>query len=276
MLPISMQDLVNLRHLDIRETKLNEMPIGMNKLKSLQFLRYYVVGKHEGNKMRELGALAHLHQSICISHLENEARMSDKDGIDLLDLYWSSNENENIVDFQNEKDIPDKLQPHSNLKELVIRDYKGITFPDWLGHFSYHNITKIRMTGCRNCRMLPSLGQLPSLKHLFISNFSRLEIVGAEFYRDDESCLETPFPMLEVLSFWSMSCWKEWHSFELNAFPQLRELTISRCPMLRGDLPNHLPSLRNKVLEGKHSVESAIEVTMNAFCCVLIHPRSNF
>ncbi|MED6202719.1 hypothetical protein PIB30_108386, partial [Stylosanthes scabra] len=128
MLPVSMQDLVNLRHLDIRETELNEMPIGMSKLKSLQFLSDYVVGNHEGNKMKELGALANLQQSICISHLENvvnsneasEARMSDKDGIDVLKLYWFCNEDENIVDFQIEEDILDKLRPHSNLKELEI------------------------------------------------------------------------------------------------------------------------------------------------------------
>ncbi|MED6178901.1 hypothetical protein PIB30_111915, partial [Stylosanthes scabra] len=242
MLPVSMQDLVNLRHLDTRGTFLNEMPIGMSKLKSLQFLSNYVVGKDEGNKIRELGALANLQQSICIFNLENvvnsneasEARMSDKDGIDLLELYWPWNWDENIVDFQIEKDILDKLRPHSNLKQLEIDGYRGKTFPNWLGQLSYDNITSITLSGCRNCRVLPSLGQLPSLKHLSISNFERLEIVGAEFYRDDESCSETPFPMLEVLSFWSMPCWKEWHSLELNSFPRLGELTIRNCHMLRG------------------------------------------
>ncbi|MED6106117.1 hypothetical protein PIB30_002010 [Stylosanthes scabra] len=232
MLPGSMQDLVNLRHLDISYTPLNEMPMGMSKLKSLQFLSNYVVGKHEGNKMRELGALANLQKSICISHLENvvnsneasEARMCDKDGIDVLKLCWSRTEDENMVDFQIEKDILDKLRPHSNLKELEILGYRGTKFPDWLGHFSYHNITKVTLgilfdLGFRNCYMLPSLGQLPSLKHLSISSFLRLEIVGAEFYRDDESFLETPFPMLETLSFESMPCWKEWCSLEWNAFP---------------------------------------------------------
>ncbi|MED6106621.1 hypothetical protein PIB30_005898 [Stylosanthes scabra] len=295
LLPVSMQNLVNLRHLDIRQTRLKEMPIGMSKLRSLQFLSNYVVGKHEGNKIRELGALANLQKSICITNLEHvvnsieasKARMSEKDGLDLLRLYgcWSSFQN--IVDFQNEKDILDKLRPHSNLKQLEIEGYWGATFPDWVGHSSHHNITKVTLAYCRNCYMLPSLGQLPSLKHLEISDFSRLEIVGAEFYRDDESSLETPFPMLETLSFESMPCWKEWHSMELNAFPQLRELTIRDCPMLRGDLPNHLPSLQsleiqdcvklsccvprapavsklkivgdNEVVEGRHLVESAME-----------------
>ncbi|MED6199480.1 hypothetical protein PIB30_076293 [Stylosanthes scabra] len=203
MLPVSMQDLVNLRH-HIRETELNKMPIGMSKLKSLQFLSDYVVGKNEGNKIKELGALANLQQSICISNLENvvsnneasEERMSDKDGIDLLELYWSWNKDENIVDFQIENDILDKLQPHSNLKHLEIWGYKGITFPDWLGRSSHHNITKVTLGYCRNCRTLPSLGQ-------------------------------------------------KWHSLEFNTFPRLRELSMRDCPMLRGDLPNHLPSLQS-------------------------------
>ncbi|RYR71453.1 hypothetical protein Ahy_A02g005713 [Arachis hypogaea] len=255
MLPASMQDLVNLRYLDIRGTMLHEMPKGMSKLESLHFLSNYVVGKHEENKIKELGALTNLQESISITKLENvgnssealEARMSDKDGIDSLWLRWSWDEDENIVDFEVERDILDKLQPSIDLKELEIEGYRGTTFPDWLGDSSYHNITKVTLDGCRNCCVLPSLGQLPSLKHLTISNFVNLGIVGAEFYfcQNDKSFLETPFPMLETLEFSSMPWWEKWHSLEFNAFPRLRELTISRCPMLRGDLPNHLPSLHS-------------------------------
>ncbi|MED6156144.1 hypothetical protein PIB30_011874 [Stylosanthes scabra] len=288
MLPVSMQDLVNLRHLDIRSTGLHVMPKGMSKLQSLQFLSNYAVGKHEGNKISELGALPNLHDAIIISHLENvvnsseasEARISEKDGIDSLMLRWSWGEDKIIVDSQIENDILDKLQPHCNLKEQEIKYYRGTRFPDWLGNSSYHNITKVSLHGCRNCRMLPSLGQLPSLKHLRISGFESVETVGVEFYRNDESCLETPFPMLETLSIGFMPCWKEWRcSLEFNALPRLRELTINECPMLRGDLPNQVPSLQSLVIEnceqlsccclppllsvlkirGEHQVESMVE-----------------
>ncbi|KAL4338865.1 hypothetical protein AHAS_Ahas12G0252900 [Arachis hypogaea] len=284
MLPVGMEDLVNLRHLDIRGTdRLQEMPKGMSKLKNLQFLSDYVVGKREENNITELGALANLQQSISIAKLENVvnsseasmARMSNKDGIRSLELSWSPDEDENEVDSQIERDILDKLKPHCNLKELEIRGYRGTTFPDWLGHSSYCNITTITLYGCRNCCMLPSLGQLPSLKHLTILNFESVEIVGAEFYfyQNDEFCLETPFPKLETLWFSSMPCWKEWRSMELNAFPRLRELTIWKCPMLRGDLPNHLPSLESLEIEapaistlsisGKHPVGSVVEAITN-------------
>ncbi|RYR71499.1 hypothetical protein Ahy_A02g005750 isoform B [Arachis hypogaea] len=296
MLPVGMKDLINLRHLDVRDTPLHEMPKSMSKLKNLQFLSDYVVGKREENKITELGALANLQLSISIAKLENVvnsseasmARMSDKDGISSLILRWSSDKDENTADSQIERDILDKLRPHTNLKELYIYGYRGTTFPDWVGHSSYYSITEITLGdfslgGCRNCCMLPSLGQLPSLKHLSISDFESLESVGAELYfnQNGESCLETPpFPMLETLSFYSMPCWKEWRSLEFNAFPRLRELTIIRCPMLRGDLPSQLPSLQslqifnckqlsccvprapsitNLSISGKHLVESGVE-----------------
>ncbi|MED6162741.1 hypothetical protein PIB30_073466 [Stylosanthes scabra] len=288
MLPVSIQDLVNLRHLDIRWTGLHEMPKGMSKLQSLQFLISYVVGKHEGNKINELGGLANLHYAIGISHLENvvnsseasEARMSEKYGIDSLALRWSLDEDKHIVDSEIENDILDKLRPHSNLKLLEIWGYRSTRFPDWLGNSSYHNITEVTLYNCRNCRTLPSLGQLPSLKHLEISGFESVETVGDEFYRTDESCWETPFPMLETLWYESMPCWKEWRcSLEFNALPRLRKLTIRECPMLRGDLPNQLPSLQSLwiqkceqlswcclppllsdlSIEGEHQVESMVE-----------------
>ncbi|XP_016184669.1 putative disease resistance RPP13-like protein 1 [Arachis ipaensis] len=296
MLPVGMKDLVNLRHLDIRVTQLREMPKGMSKLKNLQFLSDYVVGKREENKITELGALANLQQSISICELENVvngsealmARMSDKDGIDSMMLGWSFDEvDEDTVDSKMERDILDKLRPHTNLKQLQIKGYRGTTFPDWVGHSSYHNITKISLDGCRSCCMLPSLGQLPSLKHLEISDFESLESVGAEFYfnQNGESCLETPpFPMLEILMFEAMWRWKEWRSLEFNAFPRLRELTIRKCPMLRGDLPNQLPSLQSLEIRnckqlsccvpsgpaittlsisGKHLVGSVVEAITN-------------
>ncbi|XP_057742853.1 putative disease resistance protein At3g14460 [Arachis stenosperma] len=295
LLPVGMKDLVNLRHLDIRWTQLHEMPKGMSKLKNLQFLSDYVVGKREENKITELGALADLHRSISIGKLENmvnssealEARMSNKDGIDSITLTWSSNEEEDTVDSQMERDILDKLRPHTNLKGLYIFGYRGTTFPDWLGHSSYRNITTITLFGCRNCCMLPSLGQLPSLKHLEISKFESVGIVGAEFYfyENDKSCVETPpFQKLETLLFNSMPCWKEWRSMELNAFPRLRELMIRKCPSLRGDLPIHLSSLQSLKIEkcdelsccvpralaitrlsisGKHLVGSVVEAITN-------------
>ncbi|MED6111948.1 hypothetical protein PIB30_057117 [Stylosanthes scabra] len=250
-LPNNMQDLVNLRHLDIEGTGLEEMPKGISKLKNLQFLSDYIVGRHEKNNgIEELGALANIHKRLQISQLENiingdqawKARIAEKKNIRGLSLTWSWNNH--TVDSQ---DIINNLRPHTNLRKLSIHEYKGQKFPNWLGHSSYRNMTEMYLSGCNNCFELPSLGQLPSLKHLQLSNFCKLARIGAEFYRDgdESSSCGVPFPMLETLSFHAMGCWEEWLtvSSELDAFPRLRVLTLRYCPALRGDLPSQLPTL---------------------------------
>ncbi|KAL4395491.1 hypothetical protein AHAS_Ahas02G0257300 [Arachis hypogaea] len=152
------------------------MPKGMSKLKNLQFLSDYVVGKRRENKITELGALSNLHQSISISKLENVvnsseasmARMFNKDGIRYLKLSWSPDEDENEVDSQIESDILDELQPHCNLKELKIGGYRGTIFPDCavnaLHHslharflFSYSFRLELESTSCVKGLLLPDM-----------------------------------------------------------------------------------------------------------------------
>ncbi|MED6146645.1 hypothetical protein PIB30_036435 [Stylosanthes scabra] len=254
MLPNRLQDLVSLRHLDIRGASclLMGMPKGMSKLKHLTFLSDFVVGEEEDNGIRELGTLDNLHGSFCISKLKNiknsgealEANMGNKKHISTLNLEWLPDGN--VDDVQTVRDILDKLQPHQNLKELSICGYWGETFPDWLGLSGYSKMTKLSLDGCMNCRELPSLGQLPSLQHLKISNLDRLEKIDLEFFNKNSGSFlqETPFKSLETLIIECMSDWREWHfPDEFDGFPQLRILTIKRCPVLRGDLPAHLPAL---------------------------------
>ncbi|MED6211519.1 hypothetical protein PIB30_074475 [Stylosanthes scabra] len=252
MLPSRMQDLVNLRHLDIRGThNLKEMPKGMSKLKHLNLLGCYVVGEHEENGIRELGPID-VHGSFYIFKLENvnsssealEAKMGNKKHINILTLVWLPSHG-NTVDVETERDILKELRPHSNLKQLSIDGYRGEIFPDWLGLSSYSNITKLKMSRCKNCRQLPSLGQLPSLQHLEIVALHGLERIGEEFYKSGESCHEgTPFRSLEKLEFCHMNGWREWHTPDkLDAFPKLKTLSMHYCPLLSGDLPARLPAL---------------------------------
>ncbi|XP_027338784.1 putative disease resistance protein At3g14460 [Abrus precatorius] len=253
MLPSGMQNLVNLRHLDTRESSLKEMPGGMSKLKHLQFLREFVVGKHEDNGIKELGGLSNLHGSLLIRDLENvtdsgeaaEARIMDKAFIKRLSLRCSRDSDLNTTSSHAEREVYDKLQPHNGLEYLFIVNYRGTRFPDWVGHSSYHSMTEVCLSSCRNCCMLPSLGQLSSLKSLRIHNFDGLKTVGTEFYKNDNghSSLERPFLSLEYLSFQNMPCWEEWYSFKDEAFPKLKYLRIDDCPKLRGQLPEHLPAL---------------------------------
>ncbi|QHO25631.1 Putative disease resistance RPP13-like protein [Arachis hypogaea] len=264
-LPSKMQDLVNLRHLDITKTKLEEMPKGMSKLKELQMLSYYIVGKHEENGIGELGELVNLRGSFSIEKLENvadsseawKARMVDKKYITHLYLWWSSGEDSDIVDSQIEKDVLAKLEPHKDLKRIVIWGYRGTMFPDWVGQSLYHNMTELVLSRCRNCWVLPSLGQLPSLETLVIKELDKLKKIGGSFYKGDgtRQHQETPFRSLKILIIEELPCWEEWESYECDddddaPFPKLEKLRISDCPKLRGDLPTFLPSLKSLHISG--------------------------
>ncbi|XP_020990372.1 putative disease resistance protein At3g14460 [Arachis duranensis] len=250
MLPNGMHKLVNLRHLDIWGTSLEGMPGGMNKLKHLHFLSFFMVGKHEDNRIQELEGLSNLHGSFEIKKLENvvdvkearRAKILDKKHIECLLLEWSSGD-DMVSDTQTERDILNSLQPHNGLKKLKIKGYKGTIFPDWLGFCSYNNMTSVSLESCKNCCMLPSLGQLPSLKSLRIRGFDQLRSIGDEFYKnegDHHSSPIAPFPLLESLEFDNLPCWEVWHLSESETFPQLRKLEIRYCPMLKGHMLNHV------------------------------------
>ncbi|KAL1367035.1 putative disease resistance RPP13-like protein 1 [Arachis hypogaea] len=252
MLPNGMYNLVNLRHLNIRGTPLKKMPKGMGKLKQLHILSKFVVGKQEDNGIQELGGLLYLHASLEIQNLENvidgnearSARIIDKKHIDELLLEWFLPSGDVMAsDAQTKRDILHSLQPHNGLKELRIRGYKGTIFPDWLGHSSYQNMTSVSLQYCRNCCVLPSLGQLTSLKSLRIERFDQLKSIGKEFYKNEghqHSSPIAPFPSLETLVFDGMSCWEEWSLPDSEAFPQLKSLQITGCPMLNGDMVNQV------------------------------------
>ncbi|RYR23870.1 hypothetical protein Ahy_B02g057366 isoform B [Arachis hypogaea] len=249
-LPSGLHNLVSLRHLDIRGTSLEEMPRKMSKLNQLYVLSSFVVGKHEDNGIQELGGLVNLHGCLEIKKLENivdvkeakRAKIMDKKHIDELCLEWSSGD-DIVSSTQKERDILDNLQPQNGLKELKIKGYKGTIFPDWLGNCSYQNMTRVSLKSCKNCCMLPSLGQLPSLKSLSIEGFDLLRSIGEEFYKnegDHHSSHIAPFPSLEILLFDSMACWEVWHVSESETFPKLRKLEIRNCPMLEEEMLNQV------------------------------------
>lgn len=171
-----MQNLVNLRHLNIIGTSLEQMPRKMSKLNHLQHLSYFVVDKHEEKGIKELRTLSNLHGSLFIKKLENvnngfeasEAKIMDKEYHDELWFLWSQDAKDHFTNSQSEMDILCKLQPSKNLKRLGIHGYRGTRFPEWVGDPSYHNLVRLFLTGCSNCCIIPPLGQLiPFQGHLF-------------------------------------------------------------------------------------------------------------
>jgi hypothetical protein len=251
ILPREMRKLINLRHLDISGTAIKEMPMQLGRLTCLQTLTKFIVSKHSGASIEELGNLANLRGKLSILELQNivsptdalKACLKDRKYLEELVLEWKALD-ANILERQ--ISILDNLRPHSNLKSLTINNYGGESLPDWVGHHSFSNIASLHLENCNNCHNLPRLGRLPSLQNLCVVGFERVVKVDHEFYCGDSSTA-TPFGALKFLRFERMLNWEEWSSFgaenEDGAFPQLEELYIDNCPKLKGGLPVHLPSL---------------------------------
>ncbi|CAL5382435.1 unnamed protein product [Camellia sinensis] len=253
-LPTDLGNLIDLRHLDITNAHhLEEMPLGIGKLASLQTLSNFIVTKNSGHRLKELGNLIYLRGRLCLSGLQNvvvpldarEANLIDKEGLDVLSMEWSVNSDDSR-DGRVETKVLDMLQPHKNLKELHIKGYLGTGFPTWIGDPLFSNMADISLDNCGNCASLPPLGQLPSLKKLYITGMSSLKHVGCEFYGQGGV---QPFPSLETLSFENMPEWEDWYTFgdhkEVQPFTRVKSLSIIKCPKLLKMLPTDLPCLNN-------------------------------
>ncbi|RXI03909.1 hypothetical protein DVH24_038183 [Malus domestica] len=193
----------------------------------------------------ELRELSHLGGKISILNLQNvvgaiDALLKDKKDLNEVELSWGRVVSNDSV---KERYVLERLQPAVNLVKLTIRFYGGISFPNWVGDSSFSNLQVMRLSDCGNCSSLPPVGQLPALKELYVERMKVVKSVGGELYGGNQ-----PFQCLEKLEFREMPEWEEWQPSpsggESPDFPRLKELRLSWCPKLRGDLPTHLPSLK--------------------------------
>ncbi|CAL8114183.1 unnamed protein product [Prunus armeniaca] len=249
-LPINLRNLVNLRHLNNSYVGsyvgLKAMPPQLGRLTNLQSLPNFVVGKgSDESGISEIGSLSHLRGTLSLSRLENvidakDARKADlksKESVDELVLEWSDNTQETQLG------VLDRLEPHRMLEKLIIRGYAGLEFSTWIGDRLFSTMVHVRLDECKNCQILPPLGQLPLLKELYITGMVAMESVGPEFYGEGS----LPFPVLETLEFEDMQHWKKWVPFVgdqgIGVFSCLKLLSIRNCPQLEGKVPENLDSL---------------------------------
>ncbi|KAJ8644882.1 hypothetical protein MRB53_006630 [Persea americana] len=130
---------------------------------------------------------------------------------------------------------------HSNLKKLEIQNYVGSKLSSWLEDFQ--SLTEVILADCRKLRLLPSLGNLCSLKYLEIYRANEVKMVGEEFCGNGDGKGRV-FPKLERLCFYQMESWEEWKltdEYEDQVMPSLKELEITKCNKLKA-LPDRLPS----------------------------------
>ncbi|KAG6672920.1 hypothetical protein I3842_16G083000 [Carya illinoinensis] len=248
-LPSMLCKLVNLRHLNFEGAyRLKRMPVQIGKLSRLQTLSNLIVGKDNCSGLKELGPLKHLKGKLHISRLENvikpkdakDAELIKKMKISALSLEWSDEMDESKDTTSEVLEVLNGLRPHDALTELCIISYGGTKFPNWLTPPSFPHMVSLRLENCYKCTSLPPLGKyLSSLKNLWIEGMANVKSVGPEFCGGN--CFAQCFRSLETLHFNDMEEWENWSPCE--EFPNLRELSLERCPKLLGKLPNNLPLL---------------------------------
>ncbi|KAJ4949937.1 hypothetical protein NE237_005606 [Protea cynaroides] len=250
-LPKDMGDLVNLRHLLLPTDSFckQEMPLRIGCLTNLQTLNEFRVGLH--TRIGELRDLSQLRGTLTISNLEQvgknngteenmQANLKNKPHLRGLQLCWGNYRNKNMFpdsrDAKVEENVLDQLQPCTNLEMLRIEGYGGTRFPCWVGHPSFSNLAVVVLDGCHKCILLPSLRQLPLLKHLKINGCSAMNIAVSELCGEDDLSVNKQFRSLETLLICKMTEWEEWEEFEEvveEEFPCLHNLKIIGCPKLR-------------------------------------------
>nr|AAB63275.1 resistance complex protein I2C-2 [Solanum lycopersicum] len=246
-LPLQMEKLINLRHLDISNTWHLKMPLHLSRLKSLQVLvgAKFLVGVW---RMEDLGEAQNLYGSLSVVKLENvvdrreavKPKMREKNHVEQLSLEWS--ESISADNSQTERDILDELRPHKNIQEVKIIGYRGTNFPNWVADPLFLKLVKLSLRNCKDCYSLPALGQLPCLKFLSVKGMHGIRVVTEEFYGRLSS--KKPFNCLEKLEFEDMTEWKQWHALGIGEFPTLEKLSIINCPELSLEIPIQFSSLK--------------------------------
>ncbi|CDP19195.1 unnamed protein product [Coffea canephora] len=247
--------LISMRHLhydDGRTRREIQMPSGIGRWTCLQTLEFFNIGRQEeGRGIQELGTLQDLKGSLEIRNLE---LVNGKDDAELAKLSKKPNLHRLVYEWRNryrgtdncDEDVLEGLQPHPNLTELHIRNFRGDQIPQWLVKSS--TLVELHLV---NCRKLPALGQLPFLKCLYLTGLENIRSIGLSFYT------------LKKLSLKSMKNLEEWKDASemmstagevhvMDVFPVLEKLSISDCPQLTTiPTPSRFPSL--DVLEIKEN-----------------------
>ncbi|CAN6171638.1 unnamed protein product [Urochloa humidicola] len=288
-LPESISNLAKLRHLDVGKEPGNikvGLPHGIGQLTDLQTLTEFNIGNNLSHcsivELKNLNGLrGHVHvtglQNIMTADDAREANMDGKHFLEALTLEWSYSDE--CMDYGLREEIANmillNLQTNSNLQKLVVRNYAGNLFPLWMQGSYLSKLVSITLDSCYNCSELPYLGDLPSLKSLFIQRMNSIETFGiVDNSLATEEKRPPRFPSLEELTLWEMYDLQFWAGTSGGDFPQICRLSISRCPKLKKLPPllslvhltidsgsqvpsfSELPSLESLKIEGFHKIRS--------------------
>ncbi|XP_059656963.1 disease resistance protein RGA2-like isoform X1 [Cornus florida] len=265
-LPNHMRRMINLRHLFMEGCDdLTEMAPEIGQLTNLKSLSVFIVDGRRGNQLGGLQGL-NLGGKLYIKHLERvenweEAReaanLAQKKNLYSLGLGWGRESESSLP--ENAERVLDTLKPHPNLKELIIQDYPGTSFPRWMSDLELlQNLVRVSLNGCKNCQSVPPYSRLHWLKHLEISGMPCLERLSREEEKDVFPCLSRLIigdcPKLTL-----MSCLPSLKDLQVNGcsdvllssisnLSALKSLKIWRC--------DEIESLPEQGLQGLNSLRS--------------------
>ncbi|KAJ3682990.1 hypothetical protein LUZ60_013217 [Juncus effusus] len=247
-LPIRISSLVNLQHLRLESHVC--IPSGIGQLLKLKTLLSFPVRPGSWHcALGELKNLVNLKGELSIMGLEyvttakdaEEASLCNKRYLNKLTLNWSdcaesschhSDQECLSIDTELMEQLLGALRPHANIEELVLDYYCGYSYPSWLGDVSFSKLVKFTLTGSYNMSSpsFPTLGQLPSLRDLFICYMPRIRVVGRDFCSQDSK--NVAFRSLKTLEFKCLPSWVKWSGVENGDFCSLDTLRIDGCDRL--------------------------------------------
>ncbi|PKA57105.1 Putative disease resistance RPP13-like protein 1 [Apostasia shenzhenica] len=250
--PRCMSSLTKIRHIIYPYLGPIEPIVGIGRLTRLQEFLGFNMSKNKSYCFKDLKDMVEL-RKLHMNYLDNvkdpkeaiEAKLDEKCNLNILLLHWHwrrSNTN-NHTEAKSAEELLDSLRPHSNLKEVELKNYRGTRCSSWMQPPRLCNLESISLNYCLNLEQIPTVGQLPFLKRLILFGMPMLKQLGNEFHGDEKHSIFPSLVELEISSMEALELWSTYPTTEFAEwFPCLHRLEISNCPRLK-QLPPLPPSL---------------------------------
>uniref|UniRef100_A0A0A9DD86 R13L1/DRL21-like LRR repeat region domain-containing protein n=1 Tax=Arundo donax TaxID=35708 RepID=A0A0A9DD86_ARUDO len=108
--------------------------------------------------------------------------------------------------------------------------WMGVKSPSWLEGKWLNNLELIFLSGCNAWEQLPPLGQLPSVRTIWLQHLRKLRQIGPETH--GSSSQQVPFKSLEELVLDDMLELIEW-LWSGQTMRKLRNVVVKDCNKLR-------------------------------------------